>query len=291
MPRNYNTWAKAYQAFLNSSAISFYLKSIISNIDLLYRCSEETALNCELCKSAKNNLILTKACHIDHLVSGYDVVDQYNFLDNDNLDALNASENFTIFDSAAIIQSGLKDIKMKNIDLLETFASGLIEEQKRAYFLICDHHRKNQKMFKSILSQLLLYLGDAGGTVKFRVIKAVIAYFDYVSLCHTLLVLAPTRIAVANVYGSTIHSACGFGFNKNGKKSATLAKETLQQLQDVEYVILDESNDNSAPFAEINIMFVSDFMQLPPVLDPALYLPNNITLVSSNNYQAKTANI
>ncbi|CAG8568521.1 6374_t:CDS:2, partial [Scutellospora calospora] len=131
----------------------------------------------------------------------------------------------------------------KTIDLLERFAYELNEEQKRAYFLVCNHHQKNQSAYEYKLSQLLLYLASTSGTTS-------------------------TGIATANVYSSTIHSDYRFGFSENSKKLSILLEETLRQLQEL-----------------------YDFIQLPPVLDPVLYIPDKITLLSSLYTIQPTSNI
>ncbi|CAG8662930.1 22092_t:CDS:10, partial [Cetraspora pellucida] len=241
---------------LYSFTLSSHIRYIISNIELLHRCVEETFLDCELRKKDLTDL----------------------FDDNDNKqDIVNASNNMVTFSPAAIIRSGLKDVRTPTS--------------------------------KYRLSQLLLYLASASGTGKSRVIHAICLYFENILQCHTLLILAPTGIAAANVYDSTIHSACKFGFGENSKKLSALTEESLQQLQElwseIEYVIINEISkigqnlltqfhtfmkklkvtDDLVPFARINIMFVSDFMQLPLVLDSDLYMPDKITCLSSCNPQ------
>ena len=39
-------------------------------------------------------------------------------------------------------------------------------------------------------------------------------------------------------------------------------------------------HDSTISFGRLNVIFAGDFMQLPPVQDPALYEPNEITGVS-----------
>ncbi|CAG8812666.1 22307_t:CDS:2, partial [Cetraspora pellucida] len=159
------------------------------------------------------------------------------------------------------------------------FAISLNEEQRKVYFLVCDRHQKNQ-ILNHKPTQLLLYLSGSGET-------------------------APTGIAATNICRSTIHSACKLGFSKNSKNTTILSEESLHQLQEtwskIEYVIIDEisiisqsllaqfhtfikklkATDDLTPFAKLNILFVSDFIQLPSVLDLTLYVPNKITLISS----------
>lgn len=86
----------------------------------------------------------------------------------------------------------------ENNDPLEDIAAGLNEEQKRAFFLVCDHRRRNNLNGMDKPSQLLLYLSGAGGTGKSRVIQAICEYFDRIGKRKTLLVLAFTGIAASN---------------------------------------------------------------------------------------------
>src|SRR2546423_8160498 len=83
----------------------------------------------------------------------------------------------------------------ENSDPLNKFAADLNKDQKRAYFLICDHRQRNQINTANKPTQLLLYLSGAGGTGKSKVINAISSYFEYTSQRDTLLILAPTGIA------------------------------------------------------------------------------------------------
>lgn len=118
------------------------------------------------------------------------------------------------------------------------------------------------------------------------------------------MILAYTGIAASNISGSTIHSVCGFIFNK-GNGEAGLAGDTLAEYQErwskIEYVFLDEISvvgqtllaqlhkffrivkavNHEAPFAGINMIFSGDFQQLPPVQDTALYMPSKINQVDN----------
>jgi len=187
-----------------------------------------------------------------------------------------------------------------------SIATGLNAEQRKAFFLVCDHRRRNHSDSNSKPSQLLLYLGGAGGTGKSRVIKSICEYFERINKRETLLVLAYTGIAASNISGSTIHSVCGLSFGEDDRRSNKPTGSTLAQLQDrwskVEYVIIDEismigqkllakfheslkiakSVDHDLPFAGLNILFAGDFLQLPPVQDPALYVPSMISRLTAS---------
>ncbi|CAG8552809.1 14739_t:CDS:2 [Cetraspora pellucida] len=162
------------------------------------------------------------------------------------------------------------------INHINKFSTDLNNEQKKAYFLVYNHQQRNYPTSMNKPSQLLLYLS------------------------------APTGVTASNISGHTIHSACRFGFGENHKHTNTLSNKLLHQLQEfwskIEYIIIDEismigqtlfaqfhaflkkikATDNHIPFTGMNILFASDFIQLPPVLDPALYMPNKITHISSS---------
>ncbi|CAG8715462.1 7039_t:CDS:10, partial [Cetraspora pellucida] len=211
-----NTECYACQTFLDGLAISPCIKSIISNIELLHKCSEETALNRELRKSALDNSILVKACHIN---CGYDINDQHLFSDIDD-------------------------------DLLDNDTSKIT------------------------------HTFDSSGIGKFKVIQAIDSYFACTLQCHTLYILAPTRIAAANVYRNTIHSACGFEYVIL-EEISMIGKNLLVQFH--AFIKKLKTTDNSVPFAGLNILCVGDFMQLLVVLDTALYMLDNITQINSLN--------
>src|SRR3954451_18308187 len=73
----YKSWNSACQAFLNdNSLLSPRLRSVIDNIELLHRCSEETTLDRELRKKAHQDALLTKALRIERSVPGYDAIEE-----------------------------------------------------------------------------------------------------------------------------------------------------------------------------------------------------------------------
>lgn len=126
-----------------------------------------------------------------------------------------------------------------------------------------------------------LFLTGEAGTGK----STLLQYFRY-STQKNVVVLAPTGVAAINVGGQTIHSFCGFGpditLNKVKKMGSGTGK--LQLLQKVNTIIIDEISmvradlldcvDKflringplpSAPFGGIQMVFIGDLYQLPPV--------------------------
>ena len=411
---DYESWSSACRAFMNDGSLSPRLRNIIDNIELLHRCSEETALDRELREKARQDASLTKALRIERSVPGYDAMEELALFDEQDDPRTNIAVygDEAEFDPIAITKSGLKDragidqailplrirgrlpmdddmppssptssmdidepgwiedlmishsvrasndhdeslVKLwrttitsrnaadqnddnmemtddplpsaytepqinanqslsldanvmgKDVDPLDELAAELNEEQRRAFFLVCDHRRRNHPDNMNPPSQLLLYLPGAGGTGKSRVIQAITEYFQRTGQRATLLILAPTGIAAANISGSTIHSVCGFGFNdrEDGKRMDSPTGKALHNLQErwakIEYVIIDEVSmigqtllarfhasvqkakavDSDAPFAGLNVLFSGDFMQLSPVQDIPLYMPNKVTRV------------
>ncbi|CAG8593008.1 24139_t:CDS:2 [Cetraspora pellucida] len=63
-------------------------------------------------------------------------------------------------------------------NLLQEISINLNDEQKKAFLLICNHREKNYSNNPNKPPQLLMYLGDAGGTEKSKVIEAITKYFD-----------------------------------------------------------------------------------------------------------------
>src|SRR6185437_13347338 len=63
------------------------------------------------------------------------------------------------------------------INLLRDISNSLNNEQKQIFMLVCDHRNRNYPSSPNKPSQLLIYLGGAGGTGKSKVIKAICEYF------------------------------------------------------------------------------------------------------------------
>src|SRR6185369_9978917 len=72
------------------------------------------------------------------------------------------------------------------IDLLHEISIGLNSEQKKVFSLVCDHCQRNSPNSSNRPSQLLMYLGSAGGTGKSKVIEAISRYFDQIGQKQSL---------------------------------------------------------------------------------------------------------
>lgn len=104
---------------------------------------------------------------------------------------------------------------------------------------------------------------------------------------RNMIILAPTGVAAANIGGRTIHSFCGIGPSSSHKRINRLTardphKEVVEHL---DVVIIDEAsmvradlldyfdkflrvnrNEPKVPFGGVQIVFVGDLYQLPPVV-------------------------
>ncbi len=126
-----------------------------------------------------------------------------------------------------------------------------------------------------------IFLTGEAGTGK----STLLQYFRATTQ-KNVVVLAPTGVAAVNVGGQTVHSFCGFGpditINRVKKLRPNTAKfELLQKLQ---IIIVDEISmvradlldcvdkflrmngpESSLPFGGIQMVFIGDLYQLPPV--------------------------
>ena len=107
------------------------------------------------------------------------------------------------------------------------------------------------------------------------------------SIHKTFAVTASTGIAASHIGGKTIHSFCGFGINRNLTQEQVnrirFNHWKVEAIKPVEVLIIDEVSmldsiniedinkvlqaihENDLPFGGIQIVFVGDFFQLPPV--------------------------
>ncbi len=126
-----------------------------------------------------------------------------------------------------------------------------------------------------------LFLTGEAGTGKSTLLK----YFRH-STEKNAVVLAPTGVAALNVEGQTIHSFCGFGIDVTPHKVKKLGPSSgkFQLLQKLQTIIIDEISMVRAdlldcvdkflrlngplpntPFGGLQMVFIGDLYQLPPV--------------------------
>ena len=129
-----------------------------------------------------------------------------------------------------------------------------------------------------------MHIAGMGGTGKTQVLKALVEFFKLRNEIHRFIIVAPTGSTAALLQGSTYHSM--FGINSDGKHTSGIQlAQVKEQLEGVDYIFLDEvsmlscrdmylisarlahvMNNLEAPFGGLNIIFASDFAQLPPVI-------------------------
>ena len=128
-----------------------------------------------------------------------------------------------------------------------------------------------------------LFLTGEAGTGKSTLLK----HFRYNTKKNVVL-LAPTGVAALNVGGQTIHSFCGFKPDITvatvKKLSGNWAKSKLKLLEKLETMVIDEismvradlldcvdkflrinSSSPDKPFGGVQVIFIGDLYQLPPV--------------------------
>lgn len=130
-------------------------------------------------------------------------------------------------------------------------------------------------------TQKHLFLTGRAGTGKSTFLNYIRA-----NLAKNFVVLSPTGIAAVNIGGQTIHSFCNFNPNtdlekarkkgKRQKKSKLIKKLEMLVIDEISMVRADlldmldaflrEAKQNIKPFGGLQMVFIGDLYQLPPVL-------------------------
>jgi ATP-dependent DNA helicase PIF1 len=165
-------------------------------------------------------------------------------------------------------------------------------KQTRAFWIICNHALGHYPGPPQDDPQLLMGVFGAGGTGKSTLIEAIRTWFRRNHREKELIVTATTGSAAVKVAGTTVHSAVSIPIETNdGKKIGKLKAKQIEALQPVQYMIIDEvsmldckvmeslhtqlTKAKSKPeisFGGVNIIFFGDFLQLPAVVNPDLYI-------------------
>jgi hypothetical protein len=164
-------------------------------------------------------------------------------------------------------------------------------EQSRVLKIICNHaagHRLPDD------AQLLMGVFGAGGTGKSTLIEAIQVWFRRNGREKELIVTATTGSAAVKVKGRTVHAAASIPIERSdGKKLGGLNKQQVEAWELRRYMIIDEVSmldcqvmdylhkqlsiakaNPEVAFGGVNIIFFGDFLQLPAVLNPDLYVDN-----------------
>ena len=165
-------------------------------------------------------------------------------------------------------------------------------EQSRALRIVCNHALGNHPPQEP---QLLMAVLGAGGTGKSTLIEAIRTWFRRNGRGKELIVTATTGSAAVKISGSTVHSAASIPIEtSDGKRMRKLKKHQLDAWEHRQYMIIDEVSmldskviehlhtqlgkvkaNPQIDFGGVNIIFFGDFLQLPAVLNPDVYVNNN----------------
>jgi hypothetical protein len=154
------------------------------------------------------------------------------------------------------------------------------------------------------INQLLQYIWGAIGTCTTQIIKAIKEYFLKTNNKNKLRITTYTTNVVLLIGGTTIHSLLGLSIDKNTiiNKSKTIS----DSWSNIQFMIIDEISmvgctilarmhlklqklkSSILPFGRLNIMFMGDFLQFPPIIDTPLFSTNiQPTFMFTNSMQKK----
>jgi hypothetical protein len=162
-------------------------------------------------------------------------------------------------------------------------------EQTRAFRIICNHALGHYPPHEDS-NQLLMGVFGAGGTGKSTLIEALQVWFKQNHREKELIVSATTGSAAVNIGGTTVHTGVLIPIEKgDGKRMGKLKENQIKAWKEAQYMIIDEVSmldckvmkslhSQSKPeitFGGVNIIFLGDFLQLPAVINPDLYVKQN----------------
>ncbi|CAM4818432.1 unnamed protein product, partial [Rotaria magnacalcarata] len=190
--------------------------------------------------------------------------------------------------------------KIHNVpNFAQTF--NLNKEQIRIFNTITSHIQRTiiwqicTDLKSSKPEHLLMYIGGAGGCGKSRVTEAICAFMSHHDRLHTLRSLAPSSVAAVAINGLTMQSILRESRNRlciNITLTQTEITSIETKWKNINYCLIDEISmvgyhmlarlhkittiakhtQPSIPFGGVNMIFLGDFVQYPPVLDRPLYL-------------------
>jgi ATP-dependent DNA helicase PIF1 len=143
------------------------------------------------------------------------------------------------------------------------------------------------RVLEAIMKRKSIFYTGAAGTGKSFILKIVQQVFHYVKKANALSITATTGIAAVNVRGMTIHSWSGVGIGTGSLEEtvtrASRSKAVKKRWEETETLVIDEVSMLSAelfekisaigkrcradprPFGGLQVIFIGDFFQLPPI--------------------------
>lgn len=152
--------------------------------------------------------------------------------------------------------------------------------QQRAFHIITLHVEQGEKR------PLRMYVGGAAGTGKSTLIHAVTDFFGRKGSSQRLRLTSYMGVAAKNINGMTLHSALQLS---QKHRSSTATNNLIAMWQGVDYLLVDEvsmlgcnflaelseslsiAKGNPEAFRGMNVIFLGDFAQLPPVGQSRLF--------------------
>ncbi len=246
--------------------------------------------------STSNVTIKTWKSHIEHSKKA----------SNDN-----GINNVNFYEEQSV-QFDKQRITSKQNEIETVNGTSVIEDITRKFTL----NQKQAKAFNLIASnvikryngeatdQILMYLGGAAGTGKTRVIKAIEYLHEVLGIRFALKLAAYTGTASGEIGGNTLSSLAQISRRIHAKSDVQKLEETWKY---VSLLVIDEvsmiacpmlaklhrnlihakHDSTNAPFAGMDMLYVGDFNQHPPIRSPALFYgsdPN--THVKPMRYQS-----
>ncbi|CAF4990080.1 unnamed protein product [Rotaria sp. Silwood1] len=214
---------------------------------------------------------------------------------NDNNNLVRTANEYDI-QKIKMWQYNLKSQKEEKRKIL--LHGSQVEQIEKKNQLVSSSHNGNIQFFSVILLwvhpvYVSITLCGAGGCGKSRVTEAISAFMCFHNRLHTLRSLAPSSAAAVGINGLTMQSMLREGRNKLST-NAILTQTDIATIEtkwrNIDYCLIDEISmvgchmlarfhkittiakhtQPSVPFGGINMIFLGDFIQYPPVLDRPL---------------------
>jgi PIF1-like helicase/Helitron helicase-like domain at N-terminus len=167
-------------------------------------------------------------------------------------------------------------------------AFSLNAEQQFAFRIICNHalglHPPSEP-------QLLMGVFGEGGTGKSRLIDAIRTWFRWNGREKELVVTATTGTAAVKIKGTTVHTAVSISIDDGDGKTGRMSVNQKKAWTERRYMVIDEVSmlnckvmeqlhrqlaiakaNPELPFGGVNLLFLGDFLQLPAVRNPDVYV-------------------